>query len=292
MRVERRAGKKLAVLVLCVMFMLSILTGCDLLFSVDNHEYKYIASAQQLFNVMNDALYQFEETVYVRTKTYTDFQSMWKELDESYSMHTCFREKSFLVEHKDKDYYCNIIISMPLNSTGEAMQVLYAKNRKDYKTEEARRFGEKLMSVKNQIISDSMTEVQIVMKVHDYIISNYSYAVNGSIESFAKASVLLENGMGQCQAYSELFVCLCLLSGVKAQVVTGHSTFGHGEVGHAWNIVQIDSSWYHVDVTWDDPIPDVPGLIHYDYFLKGDYSLRESHEWSEFFENCYGDYVS
>ena len=47
---------------------------------------------------------------------------------------------------------------------------------------------------------------------------------------------------------------------------------------HAWNLVQIDGAWYHVDATWDDPTPDRAGYIRYNYFLKGDdYMRRNQH---------------
>lgn len=292
MIVERRAGRRIASLVLCLIILVVSLSGCESLLSMDTREYTYVTSSQQLFDALNKALYSFEEEVYIRTKTYEDFRTMWDELNESFSLHTCFREKEFQVRYKQHDYYCNIIIEMNLNTTGEAMQVLYAKNRSDYKTQEARMIGEKLLEIKGLIIQDGMTEESIVLAIHDYIISTYAYAVNGDIDRFSRAGVLLSEGVGQCQAYSEMFVCLCLLSGVQAEVITGHSTFGYNEVGHAWNLAKIGSSWYHVDVTWDDPVPDITGMIRYDYFLKGDFSLRESHEWSEFFQRCYSDYVS
>lgn len=292
MSVGRRAGKKIASLVLCLVVLVASLTGCESFLSLDKHEYTYVTSSQQLFDALNKALYSFEEEVYVRTKTYDDFRTMWDELNGAFSLHTCFREKEFQVRYNQRDYYCNIIIEMNLNTTGEAMQVLYAKNRENYRTQEAREIGEALLDIQDRIIQEGMSEEEIVLEIHDYIISTYAYAVNGDIERFSRAGVLLSDGVGQCQAYSELFVCLCLLSGVEAEVITGHSTFGHNEVGHAWNLVKIGSSWYHVDVTWDDPVPDVKGMIRYDYFLKGDFSLRESHEWAEFFRRCYSDYVS
>ena len=39
------------------------------------------------------------------------------------------------------------------------------------------------------------------------------------------------------------------------------------EIGHIWNIVYIDGEKYHVDVTQDDPTPDVTGYVRHRYFL-------------------------
>lgn len=46
---------------------------------------------------------------------------------------------------------------------------------------------------------------------------------------------------------------------------------------HAWNIVQIDGEWYHVDTTWDDPIPNREGYVRYEYFLKSDAAMSFDH---------------
>ena len=37
--------------------------------------------------------------------------------------------------------------------------------------------------------------------------------------------------------------------------------------------------WYHIDVTWDDPVPDKQNEVRYNYFLLSDEQLAEDHEW-------------
>ena len=70
---------------------------------------------------------------------------------------------------------------------------------------------------------------------------------------------------------------LCLLSGIECRVISGTSTFGFGEGAHAWCQVRIGYIWYHIDVTWDDPIPDVENLVRYDFYLKGDMMMKATH---------------
>ena len=45
------------------------------------------------------------------------------------------------------------------------------------------------------------------------------------------------------------------------------------EMNHVWNLLKIDGQWYHMDVTWDDPVPDQPGIVIYTHFLMTDSEL-------------------
>ena len=45
---------------------------------------------------------------------------------------------------------------------------------------------------------------------------------------------------------------------------------------HVWNAVKIDDNWYHLDLTWDDPVTqDGTNLIESDFFLIDTLKLRE-----------------
>lgn len=44
-----------------------------------------------------------------------------------------------------------------------------------------------------------------------------------------------------------------------------------------WNMVRIGSLWYHVDVTWDDPVSNSGPMLRYDYFLVSDSTIRADH---------------
>jgi hypothetical protein len=45
---------------------------------------------------------------------------------------------------------------------------------------------------------------------------------------------------------------------------------------HVWNAVYLDGYWYHLDLTWDDPVTsDHQDLLEHEFFLINDQKLHE-----------------
>ena len=45
---------------------------------------------------------------------------------------------------------------------------------------------------------------------------------------------------------------------------------------HIWNALYLDDNWYHLDLTWDDPITnDNREILIYDFFLINDENLYQ-----------------
>ena len=294
MQTVKSQRKKIALLLTAIMSLNILLSGClyDLIGRQKRPDYVRIYNAQGLFDLMYTALYNFEEDVYIEATSYDEFMNMWNELDSQFALHSAFREKDVTLGRRDIDGGCQINMHMELNACGKAMQYLYAKNVKSYPTEEAEQIGEELLRIKSEIISDSQTEEEKVRAIHDYLVTHCEYAVDGDVNLYAGADSLINLGESQCQGYSEAFTALCLLSGIECKVISGTSTFGFGEGAHAWCQVRVGYIWYHVDVTWDDPIPDVENLVRYDFYLKGDMMMKGTHEWCPYFEECFTDYAA
>lgn len=85
-----------------------------------------------------------------------------------------------------------------------------------------------------------------------------------------------------CEGYAKAFSYLCEKAGLQTELVYGTARNENHEEYHAWNQICVDSLWYNIDVTWDDPflngenISDGSNMI-YDYFLVPDSALEKSH---------------
>lgn len=119
-----------------------------------------------------------------------------------------------------------------------------------------------------------LSRVEAVRTLHDYLVLQLKYDTDYQTISHTPEGVM-ENKIAVCDGYARTMRLLLMMTGVECDIVTGS---GRGEA-HAWNLVKMEDGWYHVDVTWDDPIPDVEGKVSYLYFLKNDNYMAKDHVW-------------
>ena len=129
-----------------------------------------------------------------------------------------------------------------------------------------------------EIITPGMGEEEREKVIHDWVIGHVTYETSEADDVLRYTAYgALTNGRAVCQGYSLLGQRLLSQAGVTVRIVPG---LGNGQ-GHAWNLVRLCSRWYHLDLTWDDPIRSGPddGLVRYDYYNRSDDELRRDHEW-------------
>ena len=88
--------------------------------------------------------------------------------------------------------------------------------------------------------------------------------------------------MAVCEGYARSFKYLMDALEIPCVVVIGEATNSNGETeNHAWNYVQLDSRWYAIDATWDDPVIVGGGSLNnaskYKYFLKDGATFSKDH---------------
>lgn len=92
-----------------------------------------------------------------------------------------------------------------------------------------------------------------VLAVHDYLCNTVVYQETGEDSHSAYGALI--NKVAVCEGYALAFQKIMDTMGIPCFVATGNQ--------HAWNVVQVDGQWYHIDVTNAD---QDWGIIR-DYFL-------------------------
>ncbi|MFJ6207968.1 transglutaminase domain-containing protein [Lysinibacillus sp. NPDC092081] len=119
-----------------------------------------------------------------------------------------------------------------------------------------------------------LSELQKIQAAHDFIVLSTEYSKETEGSPYSPYTLLTEN-KGVCQAYALVLYRMLEMLGFEVQYVPGTV----GEQLHAWVLVKLDNAWYHIDVTWDDPLPDRKGEVLYNYFLVSDRQLSQDHSW-------------
>jgi transglutaminase/protease-like cytokinesis protein 3 len=146
------------------------------------------------------------------------------------------------------------------------------------KQEKCRELAQKVKEIQDNLITASMTDYEKVVAIHDYLVDTSSYEENKPDNAAAdeyRAYGVLINHRGVCSSYTQAFQLFMELNGIESKIVLGQAD----GVSHSWNMVCLDGQWYHVDTTWDDPVPDEDGRRLYAYLNVTDAFLEESHTW-------------
>jgi len=165
------------------------------------------------------------------------------------------------------------------------MQYRYDQERFSQEQGKNEAVREKVKEIISAQIKPGMTDYNKEKALHDYIInhSQYDYEnlTNNTIpnDSYTPYGVLIL-GRGVCQGYAEAFALLSKEAGLECQVITGEA-YGFNQWGsHAWNMIKIGDKYYHIDVTFDDPVVEGGNeVLSYDYYNLTDTEMAKDHTW-------------
>ncbi len=102
------------------------------------------------------------------------------------------------------------------------------------------------------VVSPSMSNEEKILAIHDYM----AYTIDYSYEALEDPNLTafddvfnvygaLVNKSCVCQGYALAFGLLMNRLGIDWRLATSVS------MNHAWNLVNLEGQWYHMDVTWD-----------------------------------------
>lgn len=139
-----------------------------------------------------------------------------------------------------------------------------------------------------RITNDTMSDFEKIVAVHDYIVRAYDYEMQTDGSPFT-VHTFMHEGRGVCMAYALLFEKMMEALKIPCYYVIGKAD-GESALGHAWNMVELDGAWYHVDATWNDLGSKGSHEIRYRYFLRSDEVFRRDHQWNlDHYPPCVSD---
>ncbi len=117
------------------------------------------------------------------------------------------------------------------------------------------------------LVNSDLTEVHKALLLHDRLAAWVDYdnasALAGNVpyECHTMYGALYDQ-VAVCDGYAKAYIYLLRRVGIESFVCRS------GQLNHAWNVVKVENKWYHVDVTWDDPVWDVTGRVNHENFLR------------------------
>lgn len=132
-----------------------------------------------------------------------------------------------------------------------------------------------------QQVSGVADPERAALLIHDYFVYEYEYDYDNLEadtlpEDSFRSGGIIKRKIGVCQAYAYAYSYILNHLGIECHVA------GSDAMNHAWNILKLDGSYYHVDCTWDDPVRDRIGEVSHAFFLLSDSSIMNRKEGSHY----------
>ena len=118
------------------------------------------------------------------------------------------------------------------------------------------------------LVDDSMDEFTKAVVLHDAMALDAEYVITkryeNGVEVYSSNYHQMMEKWGRCETYTEVYAYLLSQVGIYSEIINSE------EMNHEWLKVRLDGTYYHVDLTFDDPIPDRLGRVSHKYFLYSD----------------------
>ncbi len=140
--------------------------------------------------------------------------------------------------------------------------ITYTKN---YTEEDIRLVNQKIDYLYSKLYKQNDTVVNNLRRFHDYVANHSAYDSNRADNNIIKyksdiAYGPLIEGFSLCGGYSDAIALYLDRMNITNYKVSSQE--------HVWNAICINKKWYHLDLTWDDPITDTgQNYLLHDYFL-------------------------
>lgn len=158
-----------------------------------------------------------------------------------------------------------------------------------YTKDEINEINNKVDKILNENVNNNMPPKEKIRVIHDYIIDHTEYDKlkyenknDDTYKSNTAYGVLIE-GYGTCNGYADAMEIFLDKINIINYKISNEE--------HIWNLVYLDGKWYHLDLTWDDPISDI-NINRDTYFLISTKTLEKINDGTHTFDkNIYSEAV-
>ena len=158
-----------------------------------------------------------------------------------------------------------------------------------YTQDEINEINNKVDKILSENVNNNMPPKEKIRVIHDYIINHTEYDKlkyenknDDTYKSNTAYGVLIE-GYGTCNGYADAMEIFLDKMNIINYKISNEE--------HIWNLVYLDSKWYHLDLTWDDPISDI-NINRDTYFLISTKTLEKINDGTHTFDkNIYSEAV-
>ncbi len=156
-----------------------------------------------------------------------------------------------------------------------------------YTQDEINEINNKVDKILNENVNNNMPPKEKIRVIHDYIINHTEYDKlkyenknDDTYKSNTAYGVLIE-GYGTCNGYADAMEIFLDKMNIINYKISNEE--------HIWNLVYLDGKWYHLDLTWDDPISDI-NINRDTYFLISTKTLEKINDGTHTFDkNIYSE---
>lgn len=120
-----------------------------------------------------------------------------------------------------------------------------------------------------------------VLQAHDFLARNVRY-INGIDKDLHTIVGPFTKKQGVCEGYAKAYKYLLDMMNIPCRIVYGYGCDPGVEIeeSHAWNMIQLDENWLHVDVTFDTTIRSGQ-VLRYDYFGLSTEQIARDHRFEK-----------
>jgi transglutaminase/protease-like cytokinesis protein 3 len=126
-----------------------------------------------------------------------------------------------------------------------------------YSDEEIDKVSNEINRIWTSLVSEGMTNKEILYAFHDYIINHTKYdeKYETELDTLGKTTYHSDKAIGPlfegyaiCSGYTDTMSIVLDRLGIDNYKVASNT--------HVWNALNLDDTWLHLDLTWDDPVSE------------------------------------